>query len=606
MGSTAILAIKIISDASAAGKGIDGATTKVSKLSKAGQVSGRILAAGLAAAGVAAVKFTKAAADDQAAASKLAGVLHNAAGASDAQVAATERWITAQGKAKGVSDDELRPALTRLVAATHSVTKARRLAALGENISAATGKSLESVTSALAKAQTGSLGGLSRLGVATKNAAGQTRSLHSITKELAKTYGGAAAKQAQTAAGKQKILSVQLGELQEKIGAKLLPVMLKLSDVGLKVVDWIDRNTTTALALVGVLGSVLAIVKLVSVATQVWSAGLKIAGAVSKAYTGVQWLLNAAMAANPITLVVIAIVALVAVIVIAWKRSETFRRIVLGAWAAIKKATAATWGAIKHAISAVWDWLVSLFRRFTIVGFIISHWDKIKAATVAVWNAIRSAIGRAWDAVTRTVTGALSKVRNLLVNSWNAVRGLFVRAWDGYVGIVRGAIGRVVDFVSGLRTRILTVLRNAGTWLWDAGRRIIQGLIDGITAMFRKLKDKLSVVTRLIPDWKGPRSKDAQLLRPAGETIMDGLITGIERRHARLRASLAAVSGIIAGGVNPDPFSTLRGSSPSLATAAGGATIFHVTINGATDPDGTARVFEKMIDRRSRRIGRRG
>jgi hypothetical protein len=198
MSNTAVLAVKIISDAKGAQRGMDQTAGKASRMAKAGSIAGKALAVGLGAVAFAAVKATKAAADDEAAQVKLANTMRNAAGASSQQIAATERWITAQGKAKGVADDELRPALGRLVAVTHDVGKAQKLANLGMDIAAGTGKSLETVTSALAKAQAGSLGGLSRLGVATKDAAGNTRSLKDITAELGKTYAGAATKQAQT------------------------------------------------------------------------------------------------------------------------------------------------------------------------------------------------------------------------------------------------------------------------------------------------------------------------------------------------------------------------------------------------------------------------
>ena len=73
----------------------------------------------------------------------------------------------------------------------------------------------------------------------------------------------------------------------------------------------------------------------------------------TKASAAAQWLLNAAMTANPIGLVVAAIAALVAGIVLAWKNNETFRRIVIGVWNAIKTAAV-----------AVWNWLVGAFKKW--------------------------------------------------------------------------------------------------------------------------------------------------------------------------------------------------------------------------------------------------
>src|SRR5213596_2325577 len=124
---------------------------------KVGKVAAVGLAGGIAAAGVVAIKFGKAAAEDQQQAALLAKQLKNSAHATDGQVTATERWISKQGVAKGVADDQLRPALMSLVRATCDVGKAQKLATLAMDVSAGTGKDLGAVSMALAKAQNGNV-----------------------------------------------------------------------------------------------------------------------------------------------------------------------------------------------------------------------------------------------------------------------------------------------------------------------------------------------------------------------------------------------------------------------------------------------------------------
>lgn len=610
MSSTAVLAVRIISDATNAAKGIDSVSKKSSVMGKAGKAAGRALALGVGAAAFAAVKATKAAADDAAAQKRLADISRNAAGATTAQVKQQERWITAQGKAKGVADDELRPALGRLIAVTHNVGKSQRLAALAMDISAGTGKSLESVSTALAKAQAGSTGGLSRLGVATKTQSGATKSLTAITKDLAKTYGGAAAKQAQTAAGKQKILSVQMGELQEKIGGGLLPVMSKLVTIGLKVVGWISRNTTLALSLVGALAAVLAIVKAVSVATQVYEAALKIWSAVTKVAAGVQWALNAAMSANPIGLVIVAIVALVAIIVIAWKKSETFRRIVIGAWNAIKKATGAVWGWIKKAISAVWKFLVTAVKTYvsTYKRVVVAVWNAIKTATSKTWNAIKGALKAVWTFIVSTVRGNINRARAIITAVWTVIRNATGRVWDGIKTAVGNAIGRVVSIVSSLRTKVTGVFSRAGQWLFDAGRRVIQGVIDGIKAMFGKVRDVLGGLTSKLTSWKGPPARDRRILRGAGESVIDGFIDGVRSRRDRVRREMSDLTRLVASTSFGDPLGRLSavGSVAGASGVAGGrVTVIHehTVVNGALDPVAVAKQIDDLSTRRRRRLG---
>lgn len=188
------------------------------------------LAGGLALVAKGAVDAARAAAEDEASQVKLATVSRNAADATQAQVSAQEDWISAQGRALGVADDELRPALGRLIATTHDLGEAQDTAALAMDISAGTGRSLKSVTDALAKAQNGSLGGLSRLGVQIENNDGSTRSLRDITQELASTYRGAASDAADTAQGRFERMQLALDETKEAIGARLLPIMGTMAD----------------------------------------------------------------------------------------------------------------------------------------------------------------------------------------------------------------------------------------------------------------------------------------------------------------------------------------------------------------------------------------
>lgn len=435
MANTATLAVKIVSDSAAAradiGKSSDAVGKWGDRATKVGRFAGRALAVGIGAAAAAAVKFTQAAAEDAASAQKLATTLRNAAGATDEQVAAVEKWIEAQGKALGVADDELRPALSRLTAATGDVAKAQKLAALAMDVSAGTGKSLQTVTEALQKAQNGSVGGLSRLGARTKNAAGETLSLTKITKDLASTYAGQAAKAADTAAGRQKRLSVAMGELQEKIGAKLLPVMEKLIDVGFKVIAWIDENQKLVGILVGTLGSFLAVVYVITKAIKVW--------------TAVQAAFNAVMLINPVGLIVLAVVALVAAIVIAYKKSDTFRALVQKVGEVGRRAFEAIWNAIKPVISVIGEVVRWVAQRipgaFDLMKRLVVGYLKIVTLPIRTLLDIVQAV---YGWVQDKLPGAFSRFSDLLRRIGGAITKPF-RVLKDLILDIWGWIQRVID-----------------------------------------------------------------------------------------------------------------------------------------------------------------
>jgi phage-related protein len=202
------------------------------KLGKFGKVAGAAFAAAGAAAvayaGKLAIDGVKSAIEDEAAQLRLATALKNVTGATDDQIGATEDYITKTTLATGVTDDELRPSLQRLVTATKDVAEAQKLQGIALDISAGSGKSLEAVSNALAKAQEGNTAGLVKLGIGLSAAELKTMSMEQITAKLAETFGGQAATQADTFQGKMQRLQVAFDEGKETVGAFILDAITPL------------------------------------------------------------------------------------------------------------------------------------------------------------------------------------------------------------------------------------------------------------------------------------------------------------------------------------------------------------------------------------------
>jgi hypothetical protein len=151
-------------------------------------------------------------------------------GATDAQIKATETYILKTSLAKGVTDDELRPSLDRLVKATKSVEEAQRLQAIAIDVAAGSGKSLEAVTNAMARAAEGNTASLGRLGIGLSKAELASMSMEEITAKLAKTFEGQASKQADTFQGKLDRLKIAFDEGKETVGVFILDAITPLVD----------------------------------------------------------------------------------------------------------------------------------------------------------------------------------------------------------------------------------------------------------------------------------------------------------------------------------------------------------------------------------------
>ena len=246
--------------------------------------------------------------EDAAAQDLLANSLRKTTGANDAQIASVEDWITAQGQLLGISDDELRPALGRLAKATGSITEAQKLANQAMDIATATGKPLGTVVTALEKAYGGNLTALAKLAPEYRQMIKDGASFEDVMYAISIATGGAAAEAADTTAGKFKKLKLGFDETKESIGAALLPAVEKLLPYLEKFGKWAQDNPQTFMIVAGALAAIAASIVLI----------------------------NIAMALNPIGLIVIGVIALIAGLALAYNKFEGFRNIVDSVFGGIK------------------------------------------------------------------------------------------------------------------------------------------------------------------------------------------------------------------------------------------------------------------------------
>jgi hypothetical protein len=204
------------------------------KLGKFGKVAGLAFAAAGAAAaayaGKLAIDGVKAAIEDEAAQTRLATSLKNVTGATDAQIKSTEAYILQSSLAFGVTDDKLRPSLDRLVRSTKDVEEAQKLQTLAINIAAGTGKDLQAVSEALAKAHDGNFTALRKLGGGIDENILKSKDFDAATAALSKTFEGQATKQAETFSGKMERLKIAFDEGKETVGSFILDAITPMVD----------------------------------------------------------------------------------------------------------------------------------------------------------------------------------------------------------------------------------------------------------------------------------------------------------------------------------------------------------------------------------------
>lgn len=441
MAGVANVVIKIGAETAAAVRNINAVNTALSDQASTSQKASSAIksaavpaAAAFALVGAAAVDFTKAAAEDADQQTELAGALRRTAHASDGAVKSAEDYISSLSTQVAIADDELRPALAKLAGATGSVAKGQQQLALAADIAAQAHVPLATATNALVKADQGRYAGLQKLVPALDAATVKSKDQQAILDETAKLTAGAATEAAGTFAGQQKALSIEIGETEEAIGKGFLPILQALVPMLKRVADFVAENTTAARALMVVVLAISGAILAANAALKLYAAGQLVVEAATKTWTAVQWLLNAALDANPIALVVIAVAALTAGIILAYQKSDTFRAAVDKLFDLLKDGVRLYFTPLTTAIDLArkaWNLAQTAFESGIGHGAI----DALKSAVGFLEGAFNDAKG-ALVGLAQYVVGGATAALNAFLTPINAVSSAF----STLIGWIKSAI----------------------------------------------------------------------------------------------------------------------------------------------------------------------
>ena len=226
--------------------------------------------AALAALGAGLVMTAKAAAEDQAAQAQLARQLQATTGATDGQIKANEDFISTLSRSAAVADDELRPALSSLVRGTGDLATAQDALKTVLDVSAATGKGVQEVADAVSKAYGGNTKAIKQLSPELFKLIKDGASVDEVMQSLSLTFGGAASTAANTAQGKFKNLTIQLGEAKEAIGTALLPVVEVMVKSFTNFAIWAQKNAGVILGIATAIGAIAAAIVGTNIALAAW------------------------------------------------------------------------------------------------------------------------------------------------------------------------------------------------------------------------------------------------------------------------------------------------------------------------------------------------
>ena len=238
------------------------------------------------------------------------------------------------------------------------------------------------------------------------------------------------------------MLSLAFADLKETLGTALLPIFDAMNNKLAGVARLASENSGVFLALGGVIGVLAGGIVAANIAMKAWAAGAAIVKGAAVAWTGVQWLLNAALSANPIGIVVLAIGALVAAIVIAWKRSDKFREIVTAAFEKVKSVVAGVvaWftGPFLDGLKTAFEWIK------TGIAIYLTPWRLAFEGIKAVIEILRGAFDVAMEAIYGAIEAAWAKIQPILDRMMGAINAV-----KDALGAVGGAVSGAVGWLTG-------------------------------------------------------------------------------------------------------------------------------------------------------------
>lgn len=484
MAGPALLKIVIDADATKAVSGMKDATDAAQGVSGGLKSIGKVAGAALGTAAVA--SFGKASVDAATeaavATARLDQIFRSMGDATGAASDGAQAYASALSKKIGVEDESIMAGQAQLATFGEVSSETARMAgvfdratAAGADLAAAGFGSIESNAVQLGKAlqdPTKGMTALAKSGVTFTDAQKeQIKALQDSGNllEAQKIVLGAVEQQvggtAEATVTSQQKAALAFGEVQETVGGKLLPVLNT-------ALDLFTRFSGVIIPVAAALAGMVLVAK-------AWAIAQQVASAATAVWSGIQTVFNVIMAMNPIVLIVLAIMALIAAVILAYNKIDWFREGVQAAFAGVKAAFDFVWGIMKMVFEWIKDnWPLLLAIITGPIGIavllITKNFDTIKAVAMSMVNwvmdrfqdltgflsrivgSIQGILSSIADAIRYPIDAASAAVQ-WVMDKFNALVDFFrnlINTVSGYVtdiaDAIKGPINAVINAWNGL------------------------------------------------------------------------------------------------------------------------------------------------------------
>ena len=207
----------------------------------------------------------------------------------------------------------------------------------------------------------------------------------------------------------------------------------------------------------------------------------------------------------------------------------------------------------------LWNWvwgniLLTITTIWNIIGpYIIAAWTAIKTAATVIWNGISAFFSMIWNGIKAAAFAVWTFLTQWLSQQWNTIVAIGRTAWTVLSNAIGGQLNSVWTAVQTVWNNIKSFFSGTGSWLFDAGKNLINGLIDGITSMIHKITGIIDGIAKSIKDHFpfspakiGPLSGKGSLFF-AGQNLVKQLQDGISSKIGMV-ANVVSLAANATGG----------------------------------------------------------